>query len=133
LAFVVFHIAHFTLGVVDRVRVQGMGETINYLDLKDPNWKNPTEPGATRHDAYRMFIDGFRNVPVAILYVVCQLLLAMHLSHGVRSMFQTFGINSSKVNRPLTMMGWGVTAAIAAANVLMPLAVACRLIGSEVS
>jgi succinate dehydrogenase / fumarate reductase, cytochrome b subunit len=61
LLFIVFHIAHFTLGAVDRVRDDKVGETINYLDLKDPNWHDP-ETHAKRHDAYRMFVDGFRNL-----------------------------------------------------------------------
>src|SRR5262245_29761458 len=60
LLFIIFHIAHFTLGVVDRVDDRQLGETINYLDLKDPTWKDPAT-GEQRHDAYRMFINGFRN------------------------------------------------------------------------
>src|SRR6185369_13464397 len=50
LLFVIFHLAHFTFGVVDRVRDDKMGESISYLDLKDPTW---SEKGQTRHDAYR--------------------------------------------------------------------------------
>lgn len=133
LFFVIFHIAHFTLGWVDRVRVVDMGETINYTDLKDPVWKDPLDTTKTRHDAYRMFIDGFRNVPIVALYIICQLLLGMHLIHGVNSSFQSLGLNSRKFNAILHGVGYGITAIVVAGNVFMPLAVLFRFIGTDIS
>lgn len=133
LFFVLFHIAHFTLGWVDRVRVTDMGETINYLDLKDPVWKDPLDSTRTRHDTYRMFIDGFRNPPVVGFYIICQLLLGMHLIHGVNSSFQSLGINSRKFNACLHGIGYAITAAVVTGNIIMPLAVLFRLIGNDIS
>lgn len=132
LLFVLFHLAHFTFGWVDRVEDRSLGERINYLDLKDPEYKDPAHPERTRHDAYHMFIDGFRNTPVTALYVAMMVVLGLHLVHGVRSSFQTLGINSVKVNNGLTMAAQGLTLLVVGGNIAMPIAVAAGLIGGDV-
>src|SRR5262245_60500086 len=128
LLFIIFHIAHFTLGVVDRVEDRQLGETINYLDLK---WKDPVT-GETGHDAYRMFINGFRNPAAVGLYIVCMVLLGMHMIHGVRSAFQSLGINSVKINSSVKLLADGITYLVVGANIVMPLAVLTGLIGHGV-
>ena len=134
LAFIVLHLAHFTLGWKPiATTVDGKGEPINFRDLKDPHWKDPNDPNATRHDTYRMFVEGFRNPVMVGIYVVCQLLLGMHLIHGVRSAFQTFGLNSSKFNGMLDGLAMVITLAVVGGNVLMPITVVTGLIGADVS
>lgn len=73
LAFVVYHLLHFTLGVTHA----------GHFGLRD---------AAGRHDVYSMVILGFREVPVAIGYLLAQALLALHLSHGASSLFQSLGV-----------------------------------------
>jgi succinate dehydrogenase / fumarate reductase cytochrome b subunit len=133
LLFIVFHLAHFTFGAIDRVDDKSRGETISYLDLKDPNWHDPLDPSRTRPDVYRMFIDGFRNVPISILYIVFMGILGLHLIHGVRSSFQSLGINNSKINHGLGLACTGLTFLIVAGNVFMPIAVMLGLIGKDVA
>jgi len=128
LLFIMFHLAHFTFGVVDRVEDRKLGETINYLDLQ---WKDPAT-GEMHHDAYAMFINGFRNPAVVGLYVVCMVLLGMHMIHGVRSAFQSLGVNSVKINSGLNLLGDGITYLVVGANIIMPLAVLAGLIGGDV-
>ncbi|MEO1272764.1 MAG: succinate dehydrogenase cytochrome b subunit [Myxococcota bacterium] len=77
LLFVLYHLAHFTLGLVDP----------SYLELKD---------ALGRHDAYRMTVLGFQNMVVVVLYIAAMGVLALHMSHGVSSMFQTLGLNHPK-------------------------------------
>lgn len=130
LLFVLFHLAHFTFGWIDRVRDRSLDQTVNYLDL---TWVDPADPLQTpHHDAYWMFIDGFRNVPVAILYIAMMLVLGMHLIHGIRSSFQTLGINSVKVNSAINLAADGLTIAIVLGNIAMPIAVMAGLIGESV-
>ena len=129
LAFVGFHLAHFTFGWLGRVD-DGTGNSVSYLDLKDADYKQKT--GDDRHDVYRMFIAGFRNVPIVGLYLVCMILLGLHLLHGVRSLFQTLGLNHSKYNAAFELLGYGISGAVVAGNVLMPLAVLFRMIGIDV-
>jgi hypothetical protein len=40
-----------------------------------------------------MVVDGFSRTPVAISYVVAQLILGLHLAHGAWSWFQSLGLN----------------------------------------
>lgn len=61
LAFLIFHIYHFTL--------------------------TPTHPG----DAYSMFVYAFQNVVMYVIYFVGILLLAMHLGHGASTWLQSLG------------------------------------------
>ena len=88
--FIVFHLLHFTAQVP---AVNGLGR--NFATLTD---------GMGRHDVYRMMILGFSNPAASAFYVVAVALLALHLNHGIMSMFQTLGLNSAKV-RPLWEKG----------------------------
>jgi succinate dehydrogenase / fumarate reductase cytochrome b subunit len=76
LAFVAFHLAHFTLMVVHP----------EFRDLRDPNngW----------HDIYRMMVIGFSNPWVSGFYVLSIGLLCIHLGHGVGAMFQSLGLRN---------------------------------------
>ncbi len=78
LAFIIFHLAHFTW--------QGFNpETRTWLDDQG------------RHDVYRMVIAGFSNPFVSAFYLLAVGLLAMHLSHGIASLFQTLGLTTAKL------------------------------------
>lgn len=81
-AFVVFHLAHFTIGWVDS----------SFLTLKDV---------AGRHDVRAMMIAGFRNPVISIFYVISVSLVCLHLSHGVASIFQSLGLRSKKTEANL--------------------------------
>jgi succinate dehydrogenase / fumarate reductase cytochrome b subunit len=72
LAFVIFHILHFT------VRVDS--------GLADIAKTNP----------HKMVIVGFSNGLVVLFYAIAMTLLCSHLSHGVASIFQTLGLRSKK-------------------------------------
>lgn len=73
LAFIVYHLMHFTFGVTNP----------DFLELRDLNGQ---------HDVYRMVINGFTNPYVSVFYIISMGLLCLHLSHGVSSMFQSLGI-----------------------------------------
>jgi succinate dehydrogenase / fumarate reductase cytochrome b subunit len=49
-----------------------------------------------RHDVAAMIILSFHNPWVSGFYLLSLLLLGMHLSHGISSIFQTFGLNGRK-------------------------------------
>ncbi len=81
-AFVVFHLAHFTIGWVDN----------GLLKLTDI---------AGRHDVRAMMIAGFSNPIISIFYILSVGLLCLHLSHGVASIFQSLGLRSKKTEANL--------------------------------
>ena len=74
-AFVGFHLAHYTLLIVHP----------EYRDLHDAHgW----------HDIYRMMVIGFSNGWVSGFYVLSIGLLCIHLSHGASAMFQSLGLKN---------------------------------------
>lgn len=108
LLFVVFHIGHYTLGVV-----HAAGE-VNYLQLHD---------GQNRHDVYRMVIAGFSTPWLSIVYLIAQALLWVHLSHGIGSVFQTFGLNTQRTQRFVYCVSWTIASLIFVGNCAIVVAV----------
>lgn len=73
LIFVVFHIMHFTLGVVG------------------------FQPGQFEHlMVYQNVVAGFAVWPIAVFYIIAMAALALHLDHGIWSGIQTLGWNTTK-------------------------------------
>jgi succinate dehydrogenase / fumarate reductase cytochrome b subunit len=128
LAFVVFHLAHFTFGVVTKYTDPQTGEVTNYLDLHDTHdTKDPT-----RHDVYRMVVAGFRSLPITLTYLVAQIFLWLHLWHGGSSWFQSLGINHPAYNPLIRAFGPVLATIVLIGNCSIPLAVLSRLIGGSV-
>ena len=111
LAFLLFHLAHFTFGWVKGADVGGY--RVNYLDLRDSS--NAVEGG--RHDVYSMVVYGFQNTVITVLYVVAQLALFLHLSHGFQSAFQTLGANSPRWQQTWRRLGYAVALLLLVGNV----------------
>jgi len=84
LAFVIYHLLHFTARV---------GNEYNNPDL----YKFILD-GKEVHNAWKMVIDGFSPKVwyVTAFYVIAMTLLCSHLMHGVQSIFQTLGFRSKK-------------------------------------
>jgi succinate dehydrogenase / fumarate reductase cytochrome b subunit len=72
LAFIIFHLLHFTTGTL--------------------------HPLFDVHDPYTNVIIGFSAPAVVVFYLVAMAALALHLHHGVWSFFQTLGWNHPHVN-----------------------------------
>ena len=102
LSFLVYHLLHFTFGVVQ-----------------------PTDYGLVdareRHDVYSMVVRGFQNPLVAGSYVVSMLLLGVHLAHGAASIFQTIGINHESYDVLIRYGTLGLVAIIVLGNCSIPI------------
>ena len=122
LAFVLFHIAHFTLGLVQSAPT-AEGGSQNMLDLHDP-----TKP--EYHDVYRMMIIGLSNPIIAGLYIIAQIILMLHMSHGVASTFQSLGLNTPRTQSAFQILGWAVTLLVGGGNIAIVLAVWLGLLPS---
>jgi succinate dehydrogenase / fumarate reductase, cytochrome b subunit len=99
LGFIVFHLAHLTLGVA---------------------------PGDYEHsatDVYSNVVRGFGIPWVSGLYIVSMLALGNHLYHGVWSMFQSLGINHPAYNSRLMKIALGITLLVTLGNISIPVAV----------
>jgi succinate dehydrogenase / fumarate reductase cytochrome b subunit len=113
LAFLVYHLLHFT------VRVG------NEYDTAARYRETVIRDGAevVRHNAWQMVIDGFSCAPVALCYVIAMTFLCSHLSHGVASLFQTLGLRSQKSADSLTRFATVFSAAIWLGFVSIPVAI----------
>lgn len=107
LAFVVFHLLHYTVRVDATLAAHA---------------DNPDAFGNS-NDAYRMVIVGFKNVAVSLFYIIAITLLCSHLSHGVASIFQTLGLRTRKNSGMINCIAKGYTALIWIGFVSIPVAV----------
>jgi succinate dehydrogenase / fumarate reductase cytochrome b subunit len=87
LAFIVYHLAHFTFRKTDA--------RFPLLKLDPLN----------RYDVYSMMVYGFQNYFVSGFYILGLFLLALHLSHGSSSFFQSLGMNDKKLTPRLAFGG----------------------------
>lgn len=120
LVFIIYHIAHFTMGVVSH-EFGG----IDYYTLQQV-----TEDG-TRRDLYSHFITSFQQPEIAGLYIVANLALAAHLAHGATSMFQTVGLSTGKWKPVFGVVGPAIGVIVGLGNISMPLAIWAGVIGGN--
>lgn len=120
LAFILFHIVHFTARSVPGMRYE------------DPNVLQPTEVPLVKQgevvmkdgqpvmtfNVNDMMVTGFQVWWVSLFYIVATGLLCLHLTHGVSSMFQTLGLSNRnwrvRLNRLALLYGWVVFLGFAA-------------------
>jgi succinate dehydrogenase / fumarate reductase, cytochrome b subunit len=79
--FLVYHILHFTLNITNPELGAGAAGNVDNLG---------------RPDVFKMIVFSFKQVPISAIYIASMIVLALHLSHGVQSIFQTLGLNSDK-------------------------------------
>jgi len=103
LSFIIYHLLHFTLGVTNP----------EHFALE---WKG-------HHDVYNMTVLGFQNVIVSGFYIIAQVLLAMHLSHGISSLFQSLGLNNSSYRDFFKKVGPAIATALCIGFVSIPISV----------
>jgi succinate dehydrogenase / fumarate reductase cytochrome b subunit len=103
LAFILYHLAHFSLGMVH------------------PDFYRLTDSQG-RHDVYSMVVLGFREPLVALPYLIAMALLFMHLAHGVASVFQTFGLRGPAWRDGIDLLGRLFAIAVVAGNVAIVVA-----------
>ena len=102
--------------------------------LADLTWGlEAINPDFVRGEPYENLVASLERVPVAILYVVANIALGLHLYHGSWSIFQTLGSMSPRFNPRRNPLRRGFAAAfavvVAGANISFPLAVQCGVVG----
>ena len=84
LAFVIYHLLHFTVRVTNPEIYVPLG-------------------GHGMVDVYFMVVNGFKSVLPVIVYLTGMVFLFLHVSHGFQSLFQTLGLSNDK-SLPVTGM-----------------------------
>jgi len=112
LAFVVYHLLHFTVHVAD------------------PSYDKLTYVlhGQEVPDVYSKVVKGFSSLPVSGFYILAIALLCSHLSHGFASVFQTLGVRSARTASLLKYVGGAYALIIFLGNISIPLSVLGGLI-----
>jgi succinate dehydrogenase / fumarate reductase cytochrome b subunit len=100
LSFIIYHLFDFTIS---------------------PDYKGLDSEG--RHDIFAMVVLGFSNPFSAAFYILANTLLAIHLSHGMQSLFQSLGWSVGRFRQAFhnlaLLVGWSVFIG----NVSIPVAV----------
>ena len=102
LAFIVYHLLHFTTGQVH--------PQFQYLKV------------------YDNMVAGFRQVPASIAYIVAMCFLGMHLYHGIWSMFQSVGFSHPRYTLRIKASAAVLSTLIVGGNISIPLAVLAGII-----
>lgn len=91
-------------------------------------WVNPDfVPG----DPYHNVVESLSNLPVALLYVVANIALAIHIFHGAWSMFQSLGVTNPTamaIRRPLAA---GIAGLILIGNLSFPILVQANVVDED--
>lgn len=70
---------------------------------------------------YATVVDvGFSQLWIVVFYVVAQFALAFHLTHGIKSAFQTLGLNSKKSSKGLQNFAYGFAVIICGLFAIIP-------------
>lgn len=99
LAFLIYHLLHFTFGAVH------------------PG--GPFDP----HNVYNNVVYGFQVWPVSLFYIIAMIMLCYHLYHGLWSMFQSLGFSHPVYTPWLQRFAKIVAILIAIGEISMPVAV----------
>lgn len=103
LAFLIYHLAHYTFKILPNTEVS--------LD----------EMG--NHDVFRMVVDGFSQPIVSVAYVFFMIILGIHLQHGISSLFQSLGFQKKTSYVPLKKLGFLLAWSVVIANISIPVSV----------
>lgn len=118
LAFVVFHILQFTVQKV------GLSEGVPGMT---------TLPGVAEPvtNVHGMLVDGFSRPAVSIFYIIAMALLALHVSHGASSMFQSLGLRNDTWRKRLDIAAKGFAAIIFIGFASIPAAVLAKVVTAD--
>jgi succinate dehydrogenase cytochrome b subunit len=102
LAFVAYHLLHFTFGIIDPANTR-------LIDAQQ------------RLDVYSSVVLSFQSPLIAWTYVGAMLLLGLHLWHGMASTFQTFGVHHESYETLVRVTSIALIAALVIGNCSIPI------------
>jgi succinate dehydrogenase / fumarate reductase, cytochrome b subunit len=112
LAFLLYHLLHFT--------VQVTNPSISAVNL-------PLD-AASRLDVYRMMVLSFQKVFISLIYIVAMIALLLHLSHGISSWVQTFGLSTGPSQDKVISIGKILAIVYGLAYIAIPLLILARIV-----
>jgi succinate dehydrogenase / fumarate reductase cytochrome b subunit len=119
LAFVVYHLAHFTALLPG---INGQGDFRKLTAILH---------GEQVADVYAMMILGFQVWWVTAFYLIAQGLLFMHLGHGLAAMFQSVGFRNHVWWPRIQAFAKVASIALFVGYALIPVSIFMRVVGAE--
>lgn len=119
LAFILYHLAHFTALLPGINGVGDFGALTTILH------------GETVPDVYAMMVLGFQVWWVVVFYLIAQGLLLMHLGHGLSAMFQSLGLRNHIWWPRILVFARAASLALFVGYALIPIAIYLRLVGAD--
>jgi len=102
--------------------------------LADLTWGTLNAVGTSgtfhRGDVYNNVDRSLSRVPVALLYIVANIALGIHLFHGVWSLFQSLGWNNPRFNKWRRQLATGIATIVVVGNCSFPVAVLAGIVGN---
>ena len=117
LAFILFHLAHYTLQVTHP----------EYQDLTY-TLQSGAHAGTEVHDVHAMIVAGFQKPLISLFYIFAVGLLAFHLRHGFGSMFQTLGLRNKHWAKTMDLTSVGFAIGYFLLNAAIPLSVLAGIV-----
>jgi succinate dehydrogenase / fumarate reductase cytochrome b subunit len=108
LLFLIWHLADLTFG------------TVNTLGTDDT---------FVHEEVYANVVRSFERVPVAIVYILANIALGIHLFHGAWSLFQSIGWNRPRFNAWRRAFATAFATVVVVGNVSFPIAVLAGIVG----
>ncbi len=103
LLFLIYHLLHYTFRLANLT-----GASVDSLN---------------RPDVYRMVVEGFSQPAISFFYVAAMVVLGIHLSHGLSSLFQSLGLNHPKYNPCIRRLGPVLGWLVVLGNISIPVSV----------
>jgi succinate dehydrogenase / fumarate reductase cytochrome b subunit len=100
--YIVYHLMHLTWGTAHHAFIPG--------------------------DPYANLVSGFQVVPVALIYIVANILVGTHLYHGLWSLFQSLGLAHPAYNAWRRYFAISVSIGMSLGFITIPIAVLTRII-----
>ncbi len=111
LAFVVYHLLHFTFQVTSPYFIASAN-----LDMYG------------RPDVFKMVVLSFQKATITLLYITSLVAILLHLSHGIQSIFQSLGINNDRLMPKIKVFGLALAFLLSFGYISIPAAVQVGLI-----
>ncbi|SHI53246.1 succinate dehydrogenase subunit C [Malonomonas rubra DSM 5091] len=105
LAFILYHLLHFTMHVVHTDAIEPYNQLVN-----------------GRHNVFGMVGTSFQSAFITIAYAIAIIALAFHLTHGLQSFIQTLGWSNGPSQDKVSAIGKLVAIAYGVLYVAIPLA-----------
>jgi succinate dehydrogenase / fumarate reductase cytochrome b subunit len=96
--------------------------------LLDLTW-GPANPSFHRGSVYHNMVESMSRWPIALVYVVANLALGVHIFHGAWAMFQSLGITNPRFNQWRRWFAIGFATLITVGNVSFPVLILTGAVG----